>query len=77
MGLRDMVAGRRYNTSDGYGYDEVLCLGCPTDQEIIDHYCEINDGCYVKVQYDNGATDIWFTANGQSAYDVYAEEIPL
>lgn len=65
MEIDDMIPGQRYWCGDGYGYEHVVCLGTPTEEEIIEHMGEVSAGVYVKVKLEeNGETDIWFRGEG-------------
>lgn len=62
--LRDMIAGHRYLAGDSLGYDNVICLGVPTKEEIIEKFgSEMPAGTFMKVQIEGQEyVDIWFEA---------------
>ena len=61
MTLADMVEGNKYLVGDGYGYDEVICLGPPTQEEIEAAFGYSPNGASMKVRFVNeDREDIFF-----------------
>ncbi len=59
--LSDMVEGRKYLVEDSMGYDLVLCLGTPTEEEILERFGYSSAGTFMKVKMiEEDYEDIFF-----------------
>lgn len=68
MNLSDMIVGKKYLVGDGYGYDEVTCLGVPTNDEIAKRFGAGTMGSFMKVEMEDGRKDIFMESPGYSLY---------
>lgn len=68
-----MIPNHKYLIGDSYGYDEVICLGQPTIDEIKSYFGSVQSGIYVKVKEENTEMQILFESDGYFG-SIYVEQ---